>query len=54
MMEIVHYSQMFYVIFQFCARVKFATLDGKIAMDRCTGSNTIGGKGVIVFVIAVM
>ena len=30
-MEMVLYSQMFYAIFQSCAQVKFATLDGNIA-----------------------
>ncbi len=32
-METVLYSQMFYAIFQFCAELKFASLDGNIATD---------------------
>lgn len=30
-METVLYSLLFYVIFKFCAQVKFATLDGNVA-----------------------
>ncbi len=33
------YSQMFYVILQFCAQVKFATLDGNQANDNKESQN---------------
>ncbi len=35
------YSQMFYVILQFCAQVKFATLDGNQAIDNKVKRNCI-------------
>ncbi len=57
-METVLYSQMFYAIIQFCAQVKFATLDGNIASVSCSillsFSDTVLSMGMVQQLVSVL